>query len=192
MQTFNFNLSLKILEERTVGPTLGKDSIISGVKAIVIGFSLIILFMIFYYKKSGFVAVCSLAINLLMVLAWLSAVGATLTLPGLAGLALTVGMAVDSNVINLERIREELEKGVARDVAVHLGFEKAFSAIIDSNLTTLLTGIILFYFGTGPVRGFAVTLSIGVLTTLYCATFATRLIFEVFKLKNKKTNNLSI
>ena len=148
--------------------------------------------MVWYYKKSGIVAVCSLLLNLILVLALLSAFGATLTLPGLAGLALTIGMAVDSNIIIFERIRDELLKGQSRDVAVEAGFGKAFSAIIDSNLTTLLTGIILFYFGTGPIRGFAVTLTIGVLTTLYCATFASRLAFTVFELKNKKTNSLSI
>lgn len=183
---------LTILEERTVGPSLGRDSIVSGVIAITIGFVAVIFFMVVYYRKSGFIAVCSLALNLLFILALLSAFGATLTLPGLAGLALTIGMAVDSNVIIFERMREELMNGSSRDVAVNSGFEKAFSAIIDSNLTTLLTGIVLFCFGTGPVRGFAVTLSIGVLTTLFCATFVCRLAFDSFSLKNAKTNSLSI
>ena len=184
--------SLTILEERTVGPSLGRESINKGIMAITVGFVAVIFFMIFYYRKCGVIAVYSLGLNLLLILALLSAFGATLTLPGLAGLALTIGMAVDSNIIIFERIRDELLKGASRDVAVEAGFAKAFSAIIDSNLTTLLTGIVLFYFGTGPVRGFAVTLTIGVLTTLYCATFASRLAFTIFELKDKKTNTLSI
>ena len=142
--------------------------------------------MIVYYKKSGVVAVTTLAVNIVLVLAALSALGATLTLPGLAGLALTVGMAVDANVIIFERIREELRNGSSRDAAVISGFEKALSAIIDSNLTTLLAGLILYYFGSGPIRGFAVTLSIGILTTIYCATFVSRLAFDYFPLRGKE------
>ncbi|MCB0318056.1 MAG: protein translocase subunit SecD [Bdellovibrionales bacterium] len=177
---------LNVLEERTVGPTLGQESIEKGIKAILIGFIAIIIFMLIYYGKSGAVACLSLLLNLLLVMAALSAFGATLTLPGLAGLALTIGMAVDANVIIFERIREEVRNGSTRDAAVKLGFDKAFSAIVDSNLTTLLTGLILYYFGTGPIRGFAVTLSIGILSTLYCATFASRLIFDLFPLTGKK------
>lgn len=178
---------LEIVEKRTVGPTLGRESIIKGVEAISIGFVLILIFMAIYYKKSGFVAMGTLALNVFLVMAGLSAFGATLTLPGLAGLALTVGMAVDANVIIFERIREELLNGSSRDSAVHAGFDKAFSAIIDSNLTTMLTGIILYNFGTGPIRGFAVTLTIGVLTTLFCATFVSRLAFDTFQLKSGKS-----
>ncbi|MCB0329277.1 MAG: protein translocase subunit SecD [Bdellovibrionales bacterium] len=174
---------LKVLEERTVGPTLGKESIEKGVLAIVVGFVAIMLFMVAYYKKSGVVAIASLALNVLLVLAGLSAFGATLTLPGLAGLALTVGMAVDANVIIFERIREELRVGAGRDAAVEAGFGKALSAIIDSNVTTLLAGLVLYYFGTGPIKGFAVTLSIGILTTIYCATFVAKLSFDIFRLK---------
>ena len=177
---------LNVLEERTVGPTLGQESIEKGVKAILIGFIAIIIFMLVYYGKSGAVACVSLVLNLVLVMAALSAFGATLTLPGLAGLALTIGMAVDANVIIFERIREEVRNGSTRDAAVKSGFDKAFSAIIDSNLTTLLTGLILYYFGTGPIRGFAVTLSIGILSTLYCATFASRLIFDLFPLSGRK------
>ena len=182
---------LTILEERTVGPSLGADSINKGIMAIVIGFIMIIFFMSIYYKKSGMVAASILGINVLLVIAGLSAFGATLTLPGLAGLALTVGMAVDANVISFERIREEVRNGSGRDKAVESGFGKALSAILDSNLTTLLAGFILYYFGTGPIRGFAVTLSIGVLTTIFCATFITPLAFDVLRLKNKK-DELSI
>ena len=176
---------LKVLEERTVGPTLGKESIEKGITAILVGFLLIIVFMVVYYKKSGVVASSALILNLLLVMAALSAFGATLTLPGLAGLALTVGMAVDANVIIFERIREELRNGAGRSAAVQSGFGKALSAIIDSNLTTLLAGLILYYFGSGPIRGFAVTLSIGILTTIYCATFVARLGFDVFRLEGK-------
>lgn len=176
---------LKELESSNVGPSLGEESITRGVSAIFFGFILVVVFMIFYYKKSGLIAVGTLAVNILLVLAGLSALGATLTLPGLAGLALTVGMAVDANVIIFERIREELRAGASRDSAVISGFEKALSAIIDSNLTTLLAGIILYYFGSGPIRGFAVTLSIGILTTIFCATFVSRLAFDYFPLKGK-------
>lgn len=176
---------LKVLEERTVGPTLGQESIEKGILAIIVGFVAILLFMVTYYKKAGMVAVASLALNILLVLAGLSAFGATLTLPGLAGLALTVGMAVDANVIIFERIREELRRGAGRDAAVEVGFGKALSAIIDSNITTLLAGLVLFYFGTGPIKGFAVTLSIGILTTIYCATFVAKLSFDLFPLRGK-------
>lgn len=176
---------LTVLEERTVGPTLGQESIEKGVKAILIGFLLVIAFMALYYRKSGVVAVVILTVNVFLVLAALSAFGATLTLPGLAGLALTIGMAVDANVIIFERIREEVRNGSGRDAAVRSGFDSALSAIIDSNLTTLLAGLILYYFGTGPVRGFAVTLSVGILTTIYCATFVSRLAFDLFPLRGK-------
>lgn len=177
---------LEVLEERIVGPTLGKESIEKGIEAILLGFSLVVLFMIFYYKKSGIVAVSTLALNVLLVMGALSAFGATLTLPGLAGLALTIGMAVDANVIIFERIREELRNGSGRDAAVKAGFGRALSAIVDSNLTTLLAGLILYYFGTGSIRGFAVTLSVGILTTFYCATFVSRLAFDSLQLKSAK------
>jgi len=140
--------------------------------------------MAVYYRKAGLVANATLILNILFVVALLSAFGATLTLPGLAGLALTVGMAVDSNVIIFERIRDELRNGSGRDAAVVGGFDKAYSAIFDSNLTTFLSAMILYYFGTGPVRGFAVTLSIGVLTTVFCAVFVSRLAFDTWKLKS--------
>ncbi|MCB0320858.1 MAG: protein translocase subunit SecD [Bdellovibrionales bacterium] len=174
---------LKVLEERTIGPSLGKESIRKGVTSILVGFAMIVVFMAVYYKKSGWVANASLLLNVILVLAGLSAFGATLTLPGLAGLALTVGMAVDANVIIFERIRDELRVGAGRDAAIEVGFGKALSAIIDSNITTLLAGLILYHFGTGPIRGFAVTLSIGILTTIYCATFVSKLSFDVFPLR---------
>jgi len=182
---------LHVLEERTVGPTLGAESIRKGVLAIIAGFIMVIIFMVVYYQKSGMIAVSTLIINIFLVMAALSAFGATLTLPGLAGLALTVGMAVDANVIIFERIREELENGSGRDSAVAAGFERALKAIIDANITTLLVGLILYYFGTGPIRGFAVTLSIGILTTLFCATFVARLGYDFFELK-RRDGKLSI
>ena len=175
---------LVVMEERTVGPSLGKESIEKGILAIMIGSVLVFAWMAVYYNKAGLVANATLILNILLVLGLLSAFGATLTLPGLAGLALTVGMAVDSNVIIFERIREELRNGASRDAAVIGGFDKAYSAIFDSNLTTLLSASILYYFGTGPVRGFAVTLSIGVLTTVFCAVFVARLAFDSLKLKS--------
>jgi protein-export membrane protein SecD len=177
---------LEVLEERTVGPTLGFESVKKGLLAMAIGFVGIALFMVFYYAKSGLVAVFTLALNAFLMMGCLSLFGATLTLPGLAGLALTIGMAVDSNVIIFERIRDELRNGASRDLAVHTGFDKAFGAIFDSNITTLLAGAILYYFGTGPIRGFAVTLSVGIATTLFCAVFVARLCFDYFELKGKK------
>jgi preprotein translocase subunit SecD len=176
---------LQVLEERTVGPTLGRESVQKGVLAMAIGFGVIAVFMVFYYAKSGVVAVGTLLLNALLMVACLSLFGATLTLPGLAGLALTIGMAVDSNVIIFERIRDELRNGASRDLAVHTGFDKAFSAIFDSNVTTLLAGAILYIFGTGAIRGFAVTLSVGIATTLFCAVFVARLWFDRFELKGK-------
>ena len=177
---------LTVMEERTVGPSLGKESIQKGILAISVGFIAILIFMGVYYGKSGMVTVSTLALNLLLMLGGLSAFGATLTLPGLAGLALTIGMAVDANVIIFERIRDELRNGSTRDAAVEAGFGKAFSAILDSNLTTLLSGVILYYFGTGPIRGFAVTLCIGILTTIYCAVFVSRMAFDLLPLQGRK------
>ena len=177
---------LKVLEERTVGPTLGQESIRAGVIAICIGFLTIITFMAIYYKKSGWIANVSLAINLTLTIAALSAFGATLTLPGLAGLALTIGMAVDSNVIIFERIRDELSNGSGRDSAVHQGFTAATTAIVDANITTLLSGLVLYFLGTGSIKGFAVTLAVGVITTIFCAVFASRVLFDVFELRGKE------
>lgn len=177
---------LVVLEERTVGPTLGLESVKKGLFAMGIGFAAITIFMIVYYAKSGVIAVTTLLLNALFMMACLSFFGATLTLPGIAGIALTIGMAVDSNVIIFERIRDEVRNGAGRDVAVSSGFEKAFGAIFDSNVTTFLAGVLLYYFGTGPIRGFAVTLSIGVVTTMLCAVFVARLFFDYFELKGKR------
>jgi preprotein translocase subunit SecD len=177
---------LEVLEERTVGPTLGLESVKAGVVAMGVGFVAISLFMMVYYKLSGVIAVGTLILNAILMLGVLSLFGATLTLPGLAGLALTIGMAVDSNVIIFERIRDEIRAGVGRNVAVDSGFAKAFSAIFDANVTTLLAGGILYYFGTGPVKGFAVTLCVGIATTLFCAVYVGRLCFDYFTLKSKE------
>ena len=174
---------LTVLEERTVGPTLGAESIKSGILAIVASLVFIGFFMVMYYKKSGMVAIFSLVLNIFVVMACLSAFGATLTLPGLAGLALTVGMAVDSNVLIFERIREEFRHGVSRDAAVSAGFERALHAIIDSNITAMLSCLILYFFGTGAIRGFAVVTAVGIVATFFCAVFAARTMFELFELK---------
>lgn len=177
---------LRVLEERTVGPSLGKESIRNGIYAIIGSFIFIVVFMLFYYKKAGLVAAASLFLNMVLIMAALSAFGATLSLPGMAGLALTIGMAVDYNVLIFERIRDELRNGAGRDAAVEAGFNRAWSAILDSNITTLLTGVLLYYFGTGPIRGFAVTLTLGIASTLFAATFASRICFDYFSMQNRK------
>jgi protein-export membrane protein SecD len=141
--------------------------------------------MAWYYRGAGLIAVGTLVINLLVLLATLSLFGATLTLPGLAGLALTIGIAVDSNVIIFERIRDELRNGYDIHAAITAGFDNALSAILDTNLTALVTGVILYFFGTGPIRGFAVTLSIGVLTTIFAAVFVAKIVFDVLDDKGK-------
>lgn len=174
------------IEERTVGPSLGRDSIQAGILAISIGMALITIFMLVYYKKSGLLAVGTLVLNLVLILAALSALGATLTLPGLAGLALTVGMAVDSNVIIFERVRDELRVGATRDAAVSIGFDKAHSAIIDANLCAFLTGGILYFLGTGPIRGFAVVLCLGIMMTLFCAIFTARVFYDLFPMQSRE------
>lgn len=182
---------VKILENRTVGPSLGQDSIDKGIKSIWIGALLVVLAMIIYYRLSGIVAVVALVLNLVFITAMLAMFGATLTLPGLAGIVLTVGMAVDANVLIFERIREEIRLGRAPKLALDSGYGKAFLTIIDANLTTLLAALVLFQFGTGPVRGFAVTLSIGIVASLFTAIFVSRVIFDFF-LKRRDIKRLSI
>ncbi len=165
---------LEIIEERTIGPSLGQDSIDQGKVAGMIGLVLVVLVMVWYYRLAGFMAVMALLVYVLIVLGGLAGLQATLTVPGIAGLILSVGMAVDANVLIFERIREELAAGKTPRTAVDSGFEQALSAIIDSNLTTLITAIILYQFGTGPVKGFAVTLSIGIVASFFSAVFVTR------------------
>ncbi|NQT89648.1 MAG: protein translocase subunit SecD [Candidatus Omnitrophica bacterium] len=177
-----------IEEERTVGPLLGRDSIIGGIRAIAIGACLVFLFMIIYYLLAGVVAVIALVFSLIIILGVMGYFHFTLTLPGIAGLILTLGMAVDANVLIYERIREELRSGKTVRSAIATGYQKAFSAIIDSNLTTLIAAVLLFQFGTGPIRGFAMTLTIGIFASLFTSLFVTRTIFQLLSLSpNFKT-----
>jgi SecD/SecF fusion protein len=169
----------KIIEERTVGPTLGRDSIRSGLEAIMYGGIAVLLFMAVYYLLAGFIADFALCLNLVFISSTLAYFGATLTLPGIAGLLLTIGMAVDANVLIFERIREESVLGKHIQSAISSGYQKAFWTILDSNVTTLITALILFQFGTGPIRGFATTLSIGILSSMFTALIVTRLILDI-------------
>jgi preprotein translocase subunit SecD len=171
---------VEILENRTVGPSLGQDSIDKGIMSVQVGGLLVIGMMLFYYRLSGLVANIALICNLIFILALLSLLGATLTLPGIAGIVLTIGMAVDANVLIFERIREELRSGRPAAIALESGFGKAFRTIVDANITTLIAALVLFQFGTGPVKGFAVTLSIGILCSLFTAVFVSRVIFDFF------------
>jgi preprotein translocase subunit SecD len=166
--------AISIVEERTVGPSLGQENIRLGVLSIQVGMVLVLLCMVLYYSLFGLIANLALVFNLVLLIAILSLVGATLTLPGIAGIVLTVGMAVDANVLIFERIREELRTGMSPQAAIHSGFERALSTIIDANVTTLIVGLILFNVGSGPVRGFAVTLCIGILTSMLTAITGTR------------------
>ncbi|MCW8875307.1 MAG: protein translocase subunit SecD, partial [Gammaproteobacteria bacterium] len=170
---------IDIIEERTVGPSMGKENIDQGFKSVVIGFALVLLYMAFYYKVFGMVANLALALNLVIIVAVLSMLQATLTLPGIAGIVLTVGMAVDANVLIFERIREELRNGNSPQAAIHAGYEKAFSTIADANITTLIAAVVLFSFGTGPIKGFAVTLSIGIITSMFTAIMGTRAVINL-------------
>ena len=174
---------VKILENRSVGPSLGKDLIDKGLKSIIIGGILVVLFMMVYYKISGAIADFALILNLILIMGALAGLRATLTLPGIAGIILTIGMAVDANVLIFERIREELRLGKTPRAAVDGGYSKAFLTIMDANVTTLIAAVVLFQFGTGPVKGFAVTLSIGIVASLYTALFVSRAIFEVLLTK---------
>ena len=183
---------VRILEERTVGPSLGQDSIDQGRLAGIVGIILVILVMALYYRVAGVLAIVALGVYVILVMGGLAAIGATLTLPGIAGLILSVGMAVDANVLIFERIREELDNGRPTRNAVDEGFGHALSAIVDSNITTLLTALILFQFGTGPVRGFAVTLSIGIVASFFTAIFVTRAFFLMYVGKKKATDPISI
>ena len=183
---------LEIIEERTVGPSLGQDSIDRGRVAGIIAVVFVILIMTLYYHIAGILAVMALGVYLLLVLGGLSAFGATLTLPGMAGLILSVGMAVDANVLIFERIREELILGRATRTAVDEGFAHALSAIVDANITTLITALILFQFGTGPVKGFAVTLSIGIVASFFSALYVTRTFFLVYLSGKKASDPISI
>lgn len=183
---------LRIMEERTVGPSLGQDSVDQGRIAGIIGVVLVIIIMCTYYRVAGILSVFALGVYVVLVLGGLAMFGATLTVPGIAGLILSVGMAVDANVLIFERIREELDAGRAVRTAVEDGFGNALSAIVDANLTTLITALILFQFGTGPVRGFAVTLSIGILASFFTALYVTRSFFFMYLSRKRATDPISI
>ena len=181
---------MKFVEERTVGPSLGKDSIERGMKSIVIGFCLVILFMAIYYRAFGIIANISLVINLILITGIMSLLGASLTLPGMAGIVLTVGMAVDANVLIFSRIREEL-KSKDPQTAIRDGFSRAFVTIFDANVTTLITALILYFIGTGPVKGFAITLSVGIITSMFTAIMCTRAMVNLIY-GNKNIKELKI
>ncbi len=183
---------VRILEERTVGPSLGADSIRQGLGAIVASALAVFLFMLVYYRLSGLIADVALVLNLLILLAALAGFHATLTLPGIAGIALTIGVAVDTNILIFERIREELRTGKTIRAAIDAGFARAFRTVIDTHVTVLVSSAILYQFGTGPVRGFAVSLAIGILASLFTAVFFTRLIFDVLYMGPRRVQSLSI
>jgi SecD/SecF fusion protein len=175
----------RIVQEEIVGPSLGRESINSGLASFIIAFVLVLIYMVLYYNRAGLVADLALVTNIFFIFGVLTSLGAVLTLPGIAGIVLTLGMAVDANVIIYERIREELRAGKGLRLAIHDGYSNAYSAIIDGNVTTLLTGIVLYIFGSGPIQGFATTLIIGIITSLFTAIFISRMIFEWQLNKNK-------
>lgn len=182
---------VKILEQRTVGPSLGQDSIEKGFLSIIVGGIFVVFFMILYYRVAGLIANVALILNVILIMAVLAAFGATLTLPGIAGIVLTIGMAVDANVLIFERIREETRVGKSASAAVAAGYSRALTTIIDANVTTLIAAVVLFQFGTGPVKGFAVTLSIGILCSMFTAIFVTRIFFD-YLLWFRKIKTVSI
>jgi preprotein translocase subunit SecD len=183
---------MEIVEERTVGPTLGAINVEQGFKSVVIGFILVLVFMAFYYRVFGLVADLALFANLVLMVSLLSMLGATLTMPGIAGIVLTVGMAVDANVLIFERIREELRNGNTPQASIRAGYDKAFSTIADANITTLIAAFVLFLFGTGPIKGFAVTLSLGIVTSMFTAIMGTRAVINLIYGGQKRVKKLAI
>ncbi|EAU54156.1 protein translocase subunit SecD [Mariprofundus ferrooxydans] len=183
---------VQVVEERSIGPSLGQDSIDQGMKSIIIGTLFVLVFMGIYYRMFGMVANVALIFNMLLIIGAMSMIGSTLTLPGMAGIVLTIGMAVDANVLIFERIREELNLGKTPLAAIDGGYDKAFSTIIDANITTLIAAIVLFQFGSGPVKGFAVTLSVGILASMFTAITVTRAIIAVSTEKRARIEKLSI
>lgn len=182
---------VEIVEERTVGPSLGQDSIRQGITSFIVGGALVVVFMVAYYKGAGLVAVVAVIFNIFYMLAILAGFQAVLTLPGIAGIVLTIGMAVDANVLINERIREELRAGRAVRSAIEAGYQNALPAILDSNITTFLSGVILFQFGTGPIKGFAVTLCVGILTTVITAVYLTRIYYD-YRIATRRLDRISI
>ncbi|MFC1689100.1 protein translocase subunit SecD [Pseudomonadota bacterium] len=183
---------MEIVEERTVGPSLGADNVEQGFKSVVIGFLLVLVFMAAYYRVFGLVADLALFANLILLISLLSMLGATLTMPGIAGIVLTVGMAVDANVLIFERIREELRNGNTPQASIRAGYDKAFSTIADANITTLIAAFVLFLFGTGPIKGFAVTLSLGIITSMFTAIMGTRAVVNLIYGGQKRVRKLAI
>jgi preprotein translocase subunit SecD len=182
---------IQLSNESIIGPTLGEDAIAKGATGAAVGSGLVLLFMLFYYRKAGVVADAAVLFNLLIQLAILASFSGTLTLPGIAGLALTIGMAVDANVLINERIREELRAGRSLRAAVEAGYDKAFTAIVDGHVTIFISGLILAQYGTGPVKGFAVTLIIGIIASLFTGVFCTRLVFDWW-VRGAKVKRLSV
>src|SRR5207253_1024154 len=185
LKSGKLNAPAKIVQEQVVGPTLGKEAVTGGAKAFIISFLVIFALMLVYYNTSGWVANIALILNLLFTVGILAGLGATLTAPGIAGLVLTIGMAVDTNVIIYERIKEELSKGKGYIPAINEGYKRSLPPVLDAHVTTLLTAIILFYFGLGPVKGFATTQIIGILLSLFCGILVSRWITEWFTNKKK-------
>ena len=183
---------MEIIEERTVGPSLGAENIAKGMNATLIGFALIAVFMVVYYQGFGVIGVLALTVNMFMLVALLSLLQATLTLPGIAGIALTLGMAIDANVIIAERIREELRNGNSPQAAIFAGYDRAWDTILDSNVTTLIAGVALFWLGSGPVRGFAVTLCLGILTSMFSAVVVSRAMVNLTYGRSKRLSKVSI
>ena len=184
--------SLTYLEERTIGPTLGADSIRSGVIASLVGLLLVISFMLVYYKLSGVNAVVALVLNLVILLGLMAYIGAVMTLPGIAGFVLTMGMGVDSNVLIFERIKEELEAGRGVRASINAGFSRVFLTLVDTHTAALISAAFLFQFGTGPIRGFAVTLFVGLVSNLFTSTFVSKTLFELALAPRHQVATLSI
>jgi SecD/SecF fusion protein len=182
---------VKIIEERTVGPSLGDDSIRKGTESVIISFLVIVLFMVFYYRLSGLMADVALVLNILFMIAVMASISVTLTLPGIAGLILTIGMAVDANVLIFERIREELDIGKTARSALEAGYSRAMVTVVDSNLTTLISGFILLWIGSGTLKGFAITLNLGIIISMFTALFVTKVIQEII-LDTSKSNKISV
>ncbi len=182
----------RIIEERLVGPSLGQENIEKGFRAVMVGFGLVLVFMVVYYRLFGMIANLALFFNLVMIVSLLSMLGATLTLPGIAGIVLTVGMAVDANVLIFERIREELRNGNTPQASIRAGYEKAFSTIADANVTTLIAAVVLLSLGTGPIKGFAVTLTLGIMTSMFTAIMGTRAVVNLIYGRRAKVEKLAI
>jgi preprotein translocase subunit SecD len=183
---------MDIIEERTVGPSLGAENISRGFNSTLFGFAAIAIFMTAYYLIFGFISVTALGVNLLLLIALLSILQATLTLPGMAAIALTIGMAIDANVLINERIRDELRIGISPQAAINAGYERAFGTILDANITTLIAGIALFAFGSGPIKGFAVVLCLGILTSMFSAIMVSRSLVNLLYGKRRKLETVPI